>query len=406
MKEKENLIEENILTTNENNSQSVIYYRKYLAFIVFGGIFLYFFILKFDSIQHIFSKIVTILFPFLLGAAIAFIMKIPMNALEQKLLKKSKIKFIQNNSRGLSLLLSIIFVISVIIFMFSMVIPQLIKSIQSLEKQLPIFFEYIINWLRKIPKLASYASKVESFYKSLSFENIFEQLKSFILTKDWTDLNGNALQTASGIANAIFSTIANSFLAFVFSIYVLLDKDRLGRQTKRLLYSVGGLKIGGFLIHIGELFNYYFLNFVKGQLLDALIIGIMTFISMTILQMPYSAMIAVLVGFSDLIPIVGPLIGTAIGFIFILIDSPIQALIFLILLVVLQQIQGNIIYPKIVGDNLGIPSMWSLFATIVGGALGGIVGMWTFIPLIAVIYTLLGEYTSYRLKKFNITNLD
>ena len=179
----------------------------------------------------------------------------------------------------------------------------------------------------------------------MSLNYIFEQVKHFFLTEDLS-VNTNAVQTASRNCKHNFSGFTNSLLAFVFSIYVLLDKDRLGRQTKRILYSVGGTKIGAFIIHVGHLIDFYFFNFVKGQLLDAVIIGVMTFVSMFVFRMPYATMISVLVGFSDLIPIVGPIIGAAIGFIFILIDSPFQAMLFLILMVVLQQIQGNIIYPK------------------------------------------------------------
>lgn len=393
------------LQTQEHDGQIVYstYSHKSLALIVFGGILLYFFFLKFSSVQLIFSKIISILFPFLLGGAIAFVLKIPMNFFEKLILKHTNSKFLKKAARGISLFVSILLVISIVIFMMSMVIPQLIISLQSLEKQIPAFFEKLIEFVNRFPKLSPIAEKIQTFYNSLSLNYIFEQVKHFFLTEDLS-FNTNAVQTASGIANTIFSGFTNALLAFVFSIYVLLDKDRLGRQTKRILYSVGGTKIGAFIIHIGHLIDFYFFNFVKGQLLDALIIGVMTFVSMFVFRMPYAAMISVLVGFSDLIPIVGPIIGAAIGFIFILIDSPFQAMLFLVLMVVLQQIQGNIIYPKIVGDKLGIPAMWSLFATIVGGALGGIVGMWVFIPLVAVIYTLLGEYTEYRLKKLNMNS--
>lgn len=392
----------------KNNSfiPKMNYSYRQLAFIVFGGIILYFFILKFNSVQGFLAKLVSILFPFILGAAIAFVLKFPVNFFEKKFFAKSKNKFLVKASRGLSLLLSIIIFFAVIAFMISMVLPQLVNSVQTLEKQIPLFFEYVINWMKSIPLIEPYALQLENLYNSLSFDYIFSQIKGFLLTKDTSNLNSDIIQTASGIANSILSGITNGLLGFVFSIYIILDKERVTRQTKRILYSVGGLKVGGFIIHVGELMNHYFFNFIKGQLLDALIIGIMTFVSMLLLRMPYSAMIAILVAFSDLIPIVGPIIGAAIGFIFILIESPIKALIFLVLMIILQQIQSNIIYPKIVGDNLGIPAMWSLFATIVGGSLGGIVGMWVFIPLTAVIYTLLGEYTSYKLNKLNITELE
>ncbi|MBL7574456.1 Predicted PurR-regulated permease PerM [Peptoniphilus asaccharolyticus DSM 20463] len=394
------------LELNKHTTESYSTYNKNqtnLALIVFGGILLYFFFLKFTSVQLIFSKVVSILFPFLLGGAIAFVLKIPMNFFEKLILKKTNSKFLKKAARGISLCITLLLVISIVTFMMAMVIPQLVTSLQSLEKQMPLFFKRLIELLKGFPKLEPLAKKVQHFYNSLSLNYLFEQIKHFFL-KDDLSFDANAVQTASGIANKIFSGFANGLLAFVFSIYVLLDKDNLGRQTKRMLYSVGGTKIGGFIIHVGNLIDFYFFNFVKGQLLDAVIIGVMTFASMLVLRMPYAPMISVLVGFSDLIPIVGPLIGAAIGFIFILIDSPMQAVFFLVLMIVLQQIQGNIIYPKIVGDKLGIPAMWSLFATIVGGAIGGIVGMWIFIPLVAVIYTLLGEYTNYRLNKLNMNS--
>lgn len=377
---------------------------KQLFLLVFGAITFYFLLLKFEAVKLVLSKAINILFPFILGAAIAFVMKYPINFFETRYFSKSKNKFLKKYSGIISLLISLILLFAVLTFMFSMLIPQLIVSLKSLETQVPKFFAFLLERMESIPQLAPYSEQLKNFTSSFSTELIFEKIKEFLLTKNLSSIDPGIVQTASGIANTVFSSFTNLLIGSVFSIYVVLDRKRLKNQTLRLLYSVSNKKVGDYIVHIAKLSDYYFLSFIKGQLLDAVIIGVLTFISMLILRMPYAPMIAILVGFSDLIPIVGPLIGTAIGFIFILIDAPLSAVVFLILMIILQQIQGNIIYPKIVGDNLGIPSMWSLFATIVGGSLGGIVGMWVFIPLIAVIYTLLGEFTTYRLKNKEVKN--
>ncbi|WBW50127.1 AI-2E family transporter [Peptoniphilus equinus] len=393
------LVDEDKKKPDTNYKANVNYSLKKLAQIVFGGILLYFFFLKFSTVQKATAYIMGVLSPFFIGAAIAFVLKLPMNFFEKKVFDKAPIPFVRKASRLFALLLSIILFIIIVVIMTSMIIPQLITSFTSLQEQVPIFVAYVADVLKRYSLTKNMGIALEDYYSTLSWDAVFEQIKAFFVSgnADIESFSTGAIATAGGIAGSLFSGLTNGALSLVFAIYILLDKERLSQQSKRMAYALAGKEKGQYLIHIADLMNFHFYNFIKGQLLDALIIGAMTFAGMTVLQMPYAAMISLLVGFSDLIPIVGPIIGAAMGFVFILIESPVQALGFLIMMLIFQQIQGNIIYPKIVGDKLGIPPMWSLFATIVGGSLGGVVGMWIFIPLVATIYVVLGDFTTFKL---------
>lgn len=372
-------------------------FYKNLALIIFGAILFAYIINDFQSVKNFVSFILKLLSPFIIGGAIAFVLKIPMTFFEKKIFEKSNNDTLKKFKRPVSLLLSIFIMILAISLFLGLLIPQLIVSVQALEVRLPMAIEKILEFMQENPSinkiLKPYYEDIMNAYNNISWDSLFDYLKENLLVRR----NSEVVSKSLSIATSIVSGITNGVLAFVFSIYVLLDKERLNRQSQRLLHSVVGKEKGDYITHIFSLIHKNFFYFIKGQVTDAIIIGIMTFLSMSLLGLPYASMVSILIGFTDLVPIIGPMIGTVVGALFIVIESPSQALVFIIMMLVLQQIQGNIIYPKIVGDNLGLPSMWTIVATAVGGTLLGIVGMWIFIPSFAVIYALLGEFTARRL---------
>lgn len=379
-------------------NKSSTYFKN--SMLIFSAIVFYFFMLNISHVWSFAKYLLNIISPFIVGGAIAFIIKIPMNFFENVVFKNIKNPKLQKLKRPLSLLISLLIAGLIISFIIVLIIPQLIESATALKSKLPIFIDNLLSIMKNNKYLEEYAISFEKQYSNFSWDSLFDNIKQIIIKKDSTIVS-QGINITSSLANSM----TNSVLAFVFSIYILLDKERIKRQSQRLLHSILNEKKANYIIHIFRLADYYFHSFIKGQILDAFIIGLMTFFGMLLLKLPYAAMIATFVGFMDLIPIIGPIIGAGIGFVFILIESPSSAFIFLIMMLVFQQIQGNIIYPKIVGDSLGLPAMWSLFGIVIGGSLFGIVGMWIFVPLLAVVYTLLGEYISRKLEEKNLNSI-
>ncbi|RVU55519.1 AI-2E family transporter [Anaerosphaera multitolerans] len=382
-----------------NDSEKKNFLNKNLLITMLAAISFYFLLLNLSTVFYVIKRILNIISPLIIGAALAFVLKIPMNFLENKLFSKVKSQKFQKYKRPLALFLSILIVLFMLLFLIFLLAPQLIKSIQSLEQKFPIFFDQLLNWMRSIEPLKNYALELEAQLSQFSWNTIFENVNNFLLRQDSTFFT-NAISTAT----SLISSLANMFVAFIFSIYILASKETLGHQARRMLYSLFSKKNGDTIIHILSLGHKFFYNTIVSQVTDATILGIMTFVTMNILRLPNAATISILTAFLALIPIFGAFIAGALGVMLILIESPTQALIYVIMVVILQQIEGNLIYPKVVGDAIGLPAMWTMLGVIVGGAVFGIIGMWLFVPLFAVIYTLLGEFTENKLnqKKLSI----
>ena len=208
--------------------------------------------------------------------------------------------------------------------------------------------------------------------------------------------------TTLGVTSSILSGFATFILALVFAIYMLADKENLTNQAKRLTYLIVPKKKVEGVLRVGKIANETFNKFIAGQVMEAFIIGILCFIGMLLLGLPYASTISVLVGFTALIPVFGALIGTFIGAVLIFVVDPIGALIFIAYIIVLQQIEGNFIYPKVVGSSVGLPGIWVMLAVILGGSLFGLVGMLIGVPLFSVFYILLKDYSDKRLKNVKI----
>ena len=362
-------------------------------------LFVAYLFLNSKSIFTGFGVLLGILAPFILGGVIAFIMKIPLNFLERKVFSKIKNEKFQKHKRTISIAISFIFIILVFFIITAIIVPQLINSFDGLRKSLPSFLQMAIDKTREIPYLNNYSDKLQSEYDNLSWNEIFNRIKSFVTSSDNSSqiLNG-ALSTASNILGGLVSFM----LALITSIYILADKERLGYQATRICYSFFNNKVANKIIHVAHLLHENFFGFIRGQLTVSTVIGIATFVASFVLRIPNAATLGVIVGVTDLIPIIGPFLGGAMCFIMIVIEDSTKALIFLVLVVILQQVESNLVYPKIVGDKVGLPSLWTLVAITVGGSLFGVVGMWAFIPLASTLYELMREYTKYKIDEKNL----
>lgn len=326
-----------------------------------------------------------LLFPFLVGAAMAFVMNVPMRAMEKKLGLK----------RYLSLPLTLVFLVGIVLIVLFLVIPELGRTVMVVGENIPDavmdFQTWIVDVFDQNPQMA---------------EQIAAQLNNLVIDWDsvvqgvWNFLRvgaGNVLSTTVSAAMSLFSAVTTFFISFVFCIYILLSKERLGEQTKKLLAAFMQEKRAAKVLQVGALSHRTFSNFISGQCLEAVILGVLFFVAMSICRMPYVLMISVLIAFTALIPIFGAFIGCAVGAFLILVTNPIQAVGFVVLFLVLQQVEGNLIYPHVVGNSVGLPSIWVLVAVTLGGSTMGIVGMLIFIPLCSVLYSLLRDEVNRRL---------
>lgn len=374
-------------------------YKK-LFLTIFGLIFISFLFINQQSIIKFLRIFLGIIFPFLLGGAIAFILKIPVNFIEEKIFIKINNDKFQKFKRPLAILISFIILFLLIYLLVALIVPQLISSFIKLQSSLPRFFEYSIAKMREIPLIDEYADDLQKKSNELSWQEIFKQIGEYFgIENAEKQAFSKIYATASSIMGGVLGSLVTLAIAFVTSIYVVSSKERLEYQGKRIIFSITSIPVAKKILHILNLLHKNFYGFIKGQVLDATLLGIILFIGLLIMKVPNAAMLSVIVGVTDLVPIVGPFVGGALGFILIVMEDPSKAIIFIVWLLFMQQVESNILYPRLVGDSVGLPALWTLVAIAVGGSLLGVAGMLLFIPLTSTIYTLIAEYTEYKINK-------
>lgn len=338
----------------------------------------------------------SVLTPFFIGAAIAFVVNIPMRGIENKFFGNPKIKrfkFTQKIARPFSLLLALIFIIGIIAVVVGVVIPDLYKTIVSLSKNITDFLPKLLDFVR------TYINNdaVESYIKDLQHMDWLNMLNDVMGV--FTVGAGNVINTTLDVVSVFMSATYNILIAFVFCIYILLQKEYIFRIIRKILKAFASKRVYTEIIRVAKLTNNTFSSYVSGQCLDAFILGVIFFVVLMIAGMPYPLLISVLVGFTALIPIIGAFIGCIISMLLIFMVNPTLSIIFLIIFLIIQQIDGNLIYPRVVGGSVGLSPIWVLVAVIIGGNLFGIIGMILFIPLLSVIYRLFSEYVEFRISK-------
>lgn len=376
---------------------------KKIMFIVAFGIILYIALQNLGFLYVTFDNILKILTPFILGGCIAFVVNIPMKFFEKLLLSKKEKKQIKNKEykinnfkRFISIFVSLFIIIFILVWLVTLVIPELVNVIKTFIQYLSslpaTLSPYINDLATNYPELGEELSKIQ-----IDFSNILNNIIEFFKNagSGIVDFTGKAISsTVNGIVNLI--------IGIIFTFYILMGKEKIGRNLKRIVLAFMPSRVASKTLEITELSKDAFTKFVSGQLKEAVILGLLCYIGMVILRLPYSLTISLLTTVTALIPIFGALIGAGVGVILLLAVSPIQALIYLVFIIVLQQIETNIIYPKVVGSSVGLPGIIVLVAVTLGGSLGGIMGMIVSLPIASVGYTLIRAGVSKRLKEKNI----
>ena len=362
-----------------------------LFFVAAGCIVLYWLLHETERLTSVLTAGWNILSPFIIGAVIAFILNVPMRAIERWLkgIKKNGLR------RALAMLLTLIAVLLVLTGVVYLLIPQLVATVESLVARLPDFFARVQNtataFLEQNPQLMEWLYENTDF-ASINWSDLLQRAVS-VVTNGLTTIVDKAFHAVISLSTGIF----NAVLSLVFALYCLGRKEILARQGRRILYSFLPEKVSDETVRILRMTNSAFSNFISGQCLEAVILGTMFAISMSIFRMPYMPLVSVIIAITALVPIVGAFAGCALGAFFILVDNPIMAFWFVVMFLILQQIEGNLIYPRVVGTSIGLPGMWVLVAVAVGGDLMGVGGMLLMIPLASVLYALLREITDKRL---------
>ena len=325
------------------------------------------------------GELYALISPFVIGLCIAYVVNVIMRPIERmwmKLLSRFKGKWVEKLKRPICLLLSILLIIGIILAVVFLIIPELSESISSLVSMIPSYVTEVESWWEALSeRLVKYGVDLPQF--NFNPDKLIDFLK---------DGGTAVLNTTLSATTSIVTAVINFVLALAFSIYVLAQKETLKRQSKKVMSRLMKPEKMQKLLDMLDLINRTFTNFITGQLTEAVIIGVLCFIGMSIFRMPYAPAISVLVGFTALIPVFGAFIGTAIGAFLILLVKPIQAVWFIVFIIVLQQFEGNLIYPKVVGKSVGLPGIWVLVAVTIGGNAMGVVGMLISVPLCSVLY--------------------
>ena len=375
----------------EWNKQNI----KGLLLVVCGGVAFYCALQNLDVVWGAVRGLLGILAPFLLGGALAFVLNVPMRAIERHLL--------QNSRRGaklrrpLALVLTLLAVLGVLALASLVIGPGIADAVMSIIREIPAAFDRLQKQLNGLAEsLAAYLPMIQEWLAGVNID--WESLSRRVLEYAQA-LGSGIVSSGGGFIGGVVSGVSTFVIGLIFSFYILLQKEKLSRHGRQVIYGLLPLRQADRTLEILRLASRTFSSFLSGQCLEACILGTLFAVAMTIFRMPYALLVGVLIALTALIPIVGAFIGCAVGALLIAIDDPWKALWFIVLFLVLQQIEGNLIYPHVVGSSVGLPSIWVLAAVTLGGSLMGITGMLFFIPLCSVLYALFRSYVKDRLEK-------
>ena len=365
---------------------------KTLVLGLMSCILLYWFLNDMERVKTIAAGIFGLLQPFLVGACLAFILNVPMRAIERQIRRIPKFPA----DRAVSILLTLVCIGLILTVVIWLLVPQVRQTAQIIAEQLPPFIgkveQNLLKFLDENPQVAQWLREYTDM-ENFDWKSMVDQAIEFVSSGLGTVLGGTV-----GVVRGFINSVWGVFVSLVFSLYCLGNKEQLARQGRRILYSFLPERWADEVIRIGRLSNSTFSNFLSGQCIEVTILGSMFALAMSILRMPYIPLVSVLVAVTAFVPIVGAWIGCALGAFFILVNNPMQAAVFVVMFLILQQIENNLIYPRVVGTSVGLPSMWTLAAVTVGADIMGVAGMVLMIPICSVLYTLLSEFTADRVK--------
>ncbi len=367
--------------------------KKFKTALLFAAaiILIYAAIMNVGKLGGLISATYKILSPLLFGVVLSLILGTPMAKFEQLfnfLNRKSKLKkkLPEKAITLISLILSYLLAIVAISFVIGILIPAVVDSVNEIAKAVETAYPKVIAFFEEI---GFNTSDIRAIIDSIDFKTVWET---------FTSNAGTIVDTLLHSVNGIISLVANLVTTVIFSIYILSNKKRLSRQSDNLINAYCSKKWAPKVKYVLDLTVTTFSRFFSGQCLEAIILGIIFFIAMSIFGFPYAPVISMIIGITAFIPYVGAFIGCAVGVLLILIQSPMKALLFVVMFLIIQQLENNLIYPRVVGGSIGLPAMWTFAALIIGGALYGVIGMLVFIPLASIIYTLIKNDVRARLK--------
>ncbi len=366
-----------------------------LWLIVFGVVF-------YTAVQNLqLGYLFGVLKPFLLGAGIAFVLNVPMRAIERRLstLRSKKKTLPSALLRAASLLLTFALFIGVVLVVCLMILPEIGRSARTLGGYLSEFYNQMIPYIDEAVTLFPDLADLSKSWESIDWGMTVREVSTFLWNFLW---NGGLINNTFGAAATLVSAFANFFIGLIFAVYLLLMKESLARQLKRLAYAYLPENLADSVVEICRMADDTFSHFLSGQCVEAVILGCMFFIVMTFGGFPYALMISALIAVTALIPLFGAFIGCVVGAFLILIVSPIKAVWFLVIFLILQQVEGNLIYPRVVGSSVGLPSIWVLAAVTIGASTMGVTGMFVAIPAFSVIYQVLRKDSAKRVKEKKI----
>lgn len=361
--------------------------RQIMELIVFAGLVLWC-VFNYNLFINFIKVVFKLVMPLLVGLAIAFIINVPMKQIEKKIFKIDKRKH-KKIIRIISLLLSIILIFGIVGLILFLVIPEFISAVSLIGKNLPSSFEWVNDFVGKMMKL-------------------YPSAKNYINNIDIKSVVETTIGTTSSIVSIVMSFLSGMiskvimfFMGFIISIYILLDKENLVRQTKKLFMAFLPDKTVSEIIRIVKLTNTTFTKFLTGQCLDACLTGFEFFVILSIIKIPYALILGVLFAITALIPYIGAFVTLIIGAVLVGVSNPMNSVWYVLVFFIVQQFDDNFTYPKIVGKSVGLPALWALIAVLIGGSILGLVGMIISIPVSSVLYTLLKEFVNYKLENKN-----
>lgn len=360
--------------------------KKYL--IIIGIMILIF--LNLSSIHQFFSLLFKVLLPIILGFMLAYVVNILMRRIENLYFPGSKQIWVSKTRRPISLCLSFILIFLVIYFVLRMILPQLYSVAVEITAAIPIWTNALKNWIisyqDRFPEIEKLTQQADMQFDKIA-QNIWGIMNSF---------TSNFVQKTLFTINSLFSFVVNAILSLMISLYVLLSKEDLSAHVKRSSKALLSEKMYAFVTYVIQTLDHSFRHFVTGEISEAFILGTMVTVGMMIFQFPYAGMIGALTGFTALIPLIGAYISGIIGFLLIVIQSPFQGLMFLVFIIVVQQVEGNLIYPMVVGESIGLPGLWVLVSITIGGGFFGVWGMILAVPLASAVYKLFKDYVKMK----------
>ncbi len=367
---------------------------KQVLIIALSSVTLFVALWNFNTVASIAASLLSYITPLFAGACVAFVLNVPMRGFEKFfafLQRKCHLKTRHTLNTYISLILTVAIIAGAVALFVNYMAPDITQSAvaiaDSVEENYPKIRDFLITHGFEL-------QEVEAFFKDFKVERLFEVISNYITINSF-----EMVDTVIDAAGTTVSIIITVFSCIVFSIYMITGKKKLNLQARKLVYAYTPQKFADRACYVGSLFYRTFTSFISSQCLDALLLAVILYLGMTIFKLPYAGIICVLTGVLALIPYVGAFIACALGVVLILLVDPIKALIFLAVFIVVQQLEGQFIYPHLVGGSVGLPAIWTLFAALVGGEMFGLFGIMFFIPLTAVIYTLIKEGTGRRLKE-------